>query len=78
MHSINPSAGIQLPVEDVPKQEMPISTYEQLPDTVLDFKRKHHIGRFDPTNPEKQEQKVKEMWKDVEDRGEHLSIAPAD
>jgi hypothetical protein len=72
--SINPSAGVQIPTEDVPKQEMPISTYERLPDTVLDFKRKHQIGRFDPTNPEKQDQKVKQMWQDIKDRGKHNSM----
>lgn len=48
---------------------MPISTYEQLPDTVLDYKKKHGIGRFDPTASEKQEQKVKDMWKEVEEEG---------
>ncbi len=53
---------------------MPISTYEKLPDTVLDFKKKHQIGRFDPTNPEKQEQKIKETWQDIKDRGKHSSV----
>ena len=48
---------------------MPKSTYEQLPDTVLDYKKKHQIGRFDPTLPEKQEQKVKEMWQKIQDGG---------
>ena len=56
-------------VDDVPKHEMPISTYEQLPDTVLDYKKKHGIGRFDPTGSEKQEQKVKDLWKEVHDEG---------
>ena len=48
---------------------MPKSTYENLPDTVLDYKKKHLIGRFDPTMPEKQEQKVKEMWQEIQDGG---------
>ena len=56
--------------ESVPKQEMPKSTYEQLPDTVLDYKKKHQIGRFDPTAPQKQEQKVKDMWSRIDEKGE--------
>ena len=67
--STNPSAGVQIPIDSVPKQEMPKSTYEQLPNTVLDYKKKHQIGRFDPTGPEKQEQKVKEMWQEIQDGG---------
>ena len=60
--------------EDVPKHEMPISTYEQLPDTVLDYKKKHGIGRFDPAAFDKQEQKLKDMWKEVEDEGRSMSM----
>ena len=48
---------------------MPISTYEQLPDTVLDYKKKNKIGRFDPTASKKQEQKAKDMWKEAQEEG---------
>lgn len=48
---------------------MPMSTYETLPDTVLDYKKKHGIGRFDPAAAEKQEQKANNMWADVDTRG---------
>lgn len=70
--STNPSAGVQMPVDSVPKQDISISAYEQLPDTVLNYKKKHKIGRFDPAAPEKQEQKIKDMWKEVEDGGKLL------
>ena len=53
---------------------MPISTYEQLPDTVLDFKKKNKVGRFDPTAPERQEQKVKDMWEEVQNKGKSINI----
>lgn len=69
--STNPSATTIIPsAASVPKWEMPESTYEQLPDTVLDFKKKNKIGRFDPAAPQKQEQKAKDLWKEVEDRSE--------
>lgn len=41
-------------------------TYEQLPDTVLDYKKRHQIGRFDPFASQKQDQKVKGMWEEVQ------------
>ena len=53
---------------------MPISAYEQLPDTVLDYKKKHGIGRFDPSASDKHERKVREMWKEVHDEGKSLRI----
>ena len=49
---------------------MPKSIYEKLPDTVLDYKKKNLIGRFDPSAPEKHEHKVKDMWSAVESQGE--------
>ncbi len=48
---------------------MPKSTYESLSGTVLDFKKSHKIGRFDPTAPEKEAQKVRAMWKEIEEKG---------
>lgn len=48
---------------------MPVDTYSTLPDTVLAYKKSHHIGRFDPHAPEIQQQKIKEAWEEVEQRG---------
>ena len=44
------------------------STYEALPGTVLAYKKAHQQGRFDPAATEKQERKIQEMWKEVEER----------
>jgi len=60
----------------MPKQEMPKSTYESLPGTVFDYKKAHQIGRFDPNAPEKEAQKVKSMWSEVEAKGELYSRPP--
>lgn len=54
------------PPSSVPKYEMPAETYSSLPDTVLAYKKMHHIGRFDPHAPELKEQKVADMWREVE------------
>ena len=52
----------------VPKYTMPDSTYETIPDSVLAYKKSHKIGRFDPSVPEIQKRKVKEMWKEIEEQ----------
>ena len=49
---------------------MPETKYEALPDTVLAYKKDHKIGRFDPTAPDIQERKLKEMWNEVDERSE--------
>lgn len=54
---------------------MPESQYETLPDTVLAYKKDHKIGRFDPAAPEIQERKVREMWKEVEERSESRRLS---
>ena len=36
---------------------MPAETYATLPSTVLSWKKTHHLGRFDPTLPEKTAQR---------------------
>ena len=48
---------------------MPVEAYSSLPDTVLAYKRDHHIGRFDPAAPDIQRRKVKEMWDEVQRAG---------
>ena len=48
---------------------MPTETYSALPDTVLAYKKSHHIGRFDPNAPEIQEKKAREAWKEIREKG---------
>ncbi|KAL8853371.1 MAG: hypothetical protein Q9221_001847 [Calogaya cf. arnoldii] len=60
------SSTIIPPSSSVPKYEMPVETYSSLPDTVLAYKKSHHIGRFDPHAPESKEQKVAEMWREID------------
>ncbi|MCJ1457796.1 hypothetical protein MMC28_008165 [Mycoblastus sanguinarius] len=67
--SLNPnSIPLIPPLASVPKQTMAESTYEALPGTVLAYKKAHQQGRFDPAATEKQERKIQEMWKEVEER----------
>lgn len=56
-------------VADVPKWVMPTEVYSARPSTVLAYKKAHQVGRFDPAAPEILEQKVAQMWKEVEERG---------
>ena len=65
--STDPSAACMIPsLSAVPKYEMPVETYSTLPDTVLAYKRANRIGRFDPGAPSLQEQKIAEMWGEIE------------
>ena len=73
--SLTPNPVSTLPsLSSVPKYEMPESKYVTLPDTVLAYKKDHKIGRFDPAAPEIQERKVREMWKEVEERSKSDTI----
>lgn len=56
------------PLASVVKYEMPKSAYEEVPETVLAYKKAHKIGRFDPNGPQIQDRKVKEMWEEVDKR----------
>ena len=53
---------------------MPTSTYETLPSSVLAFKKSHKLGRFDPSAPEIQAQKVKDAWREIEEKGKILTF----
>jgi len=53
---------------------MPTSTYETLPSSVLAFKKSHKLGRFDPSAPEIQAQKVKDAWREVEERSKFFFL----
>lgn len=55
---------------------MPKSTYESLSGTVLDYKKAHKIGRFDPDASEKEAAKVKAMWTEVEEKRELSTKSP--
>ncbi|KAL8906652.1 MAG: hypothetical protein Q9207_001906 [Kuettlingeria erythrocarpa] len=68
--STHPSAGTAIPApSSVPKYEMPVETYSTLPDTVLAYKKTHHIGRFDPNAPELKAKKVDDLWKEIAEGG---------
>ncbi|OQN98769.1 hypothetical protein B0A48_15435 [Cryoendolithus antarcticus] len=56
-------------VSAVEKFELPQSEYETRTDSVLAYKRANKLGRFDPSAPEHEQQKVAESWREVEDRG---------
>ena len=56
-------------VVDVPKWVMPTEMYSARPSTVLAYKKAHQVGRFDPAAPEILEQKIAQMWREIEERG---------
>ncbi|OQN98287.1 hypothetical protein B0A48_15566 [Cryoendolithus antarcticus] len=56
-------------VSAVEKFELPQSEYETRTDSVLAYKRANKLGRFDPSAPEHEQQKVAEAWREVEERG---------
>lgn len=62
--------GVAVPKPaDVPKWVMPTEMYSARPSTVLAYKKAHQVGRFDPAAPEILEQKIAQMWKEIEERG---------
>lgn len=63
-------AGAAVPkAADVPKWVMPTEMYSARPSTVLAYKKAHQVGRFDPAASEILEQKITQMWKEIEERG---------
>lgn len=48
---------------------MPEDEYENRSDSVLAWKRAQKLGRFDPNAPSIEEQKVKALEREVEERG---------
>jgi len=52
---------------------MPASTYESLPDSVLAWKKSQKLGRFDPSLPEHEREKIQAMWSEIESRKISLS-----
>lgn len=56
-------------VSAVEKYVMPESEYEARTDSVLAWKKKQHLGRFDPNAPSLEQQKILALEREVEERG---------
>ncbi|KAF2423178.1 hypothetical protein EJ08DRAFT_456075 [Tothia fuscella] len=65
-----PSARINFTdVSTVEKYVMPPTEYEHRTDSVLAWKKNQKLGRFDPNAPDLEEQKIKALEREVEERG---------
>lgn len=53
---------------------MPAQEYETLPNSVLAWKKNQKLGRFDPNAPDLEQQKIKALEREIEERGALLSI----
>ncbi|KAI9657010.1 MAG: hypothetical protein M1821_003176 [Bathelium mastoideum] len=56
-------------LDSVKKYEMPAEDYEARPDSVLAWKRSQKLGRFDPNAPNIEEQRIRALQREVEERG---------
>ncbi|KAF2219298.1 CAP Gly-rich domain-containing protein, partial [Elsinoe ampelina] len=56
-------------VSAVPKYEMPKDEYETRTDSVLAWKKAQKLGRFDPNAPDIEEQKIRAVQREVDERG---------
>lgn len=56
-------------VSKVEKYEMPVTEYESRTDSVLAWKKKQNLGRFDPNAPSLEQQKIQTLEREVEERG---------
>jgi tubulin-folding cofactor B len=59
----------------VEKYELPPEEYEARKDSVLAWKKAQKLGRFDPKAPSIEEQKVKALEREIEERGSSSCIA---
>ena len=48
---------------------MPGSEYEARKDSVLAWKKAQKLGRFDPNAPDLEQQKVRHLEREIEERG---------
>jgi len=48
---------------------MPENEYETRKDSVLAWKKAHNLGRFDPNAPDVEQQKIRQLERDIEERG---------
>jgi len=56
-------------VSTVEKYTMPEEKYEELTDTVLSWKKRQQLGRFDPNKPNVEAEKSRKMQEEIEARG---------
>lgn len=61
-------------VSSVQKYVMPPDEYEHRKDSVLAWKKAQKLGRFDPDAPSIEEQKVKALEREVDERGTPVNI----
>lgn len=54
---------------------MPKDEYENRTDSVLAWKKAQKLGRFDPNAPGMEEQKIRAVNREVEERGKPTIIA---
>ncbi|KAF4314239.1 putative cap-gly domain-containing protein [Botryosphaeria dothidea] len=64
-------------VSSVQKYVMPPDEYEHRKDSVLAWKKAQKLGRFDPDAPSIEEQKVKALEREVDERGSRVQLLPA-
>lgn len=71
MHDTRPAGAREnyTDVTAVPKYEMAAAAYEERKDSVLAWKKAQKLGRFDPAAPDAEQQKVRHLEREVEERG---------
>lgn len=58
---------------------MPAQDYESLPNSVLAWKKNQKLGRFDPNAPDIEQQKIKALEREIEERGTlHIAVISGD
>ena len=60
-------------LSSVEKYVMPSSEYETRTDSVLAWKKRQQLGRFDPNAPSLEQQKIDALDREVEERGKYLT-----
>ena len=58
-------------ISAVQKYEMPAEEYENRTDSVLAWKKAQKLGRFDPSAPSIEEQKIHAVQREIDERGKH-------
>lgn len=64
-------------VSAVDKYTMPEEEYEQRTDSVLAWKKAQKLGRFDPNAPDIEEQKIRALEREIEERSESMNPFPS-
>lgn len=55
-------------ISQVEKYVMPVEEYDKLNDSVLAWKRRNKLGRFDPNKDEKEQKELKRQYEEVDAR----------